>query len=79
MSGFLWISVIVAAVVAGWLLRTSVGSRKTSSSEETARPRFKDFRHSGGTFEESQENYRAALREFNRRTGRDWSGDDEDE
>lgn len=40
--------------------------------EMLVRPKFKDFRYSGGTYEESQENYRAALKEYNLRTGREW-------
>ena len=68
MGGFYVVSAVIAGAVALWLLR----KRKTTSSSSLVRPRFKDFRHSGSTFEESQANYHAALREYNRRTGRDW-------
>lgn len=43
---------------------------------DMARPRFKDFRHSGGTFEESQANYRAALERWQQQTGRTYDGDE---
>lgn len=64
----------------GWLIRiiSSLSGGKPQepsqpSSETLVRPRFKDFRHSGGTYEESMANYHAALKEYNRRTGREWT------
>jgi hypothetical protein len=66
MSGFLVLSAIVAAAVAVWLLRSS-----RRSSKPTTRPKFKDFRYSGSTYEESYEKYLEALHEYQERTGRE--------
>lgn len=41
-----------------------------------SRPRFKDFRYSGSTYEESQANYQNALRQWQEQTG-NTAGDDE--
>lgn len=41
-----------------------------------SRPRFKDFRHSGGTYEESQANYQQALRQWQEQTGNTYGGDE---
>ena len=73
MTGFLLLSLVAAAVVAGYLLLSSSKSRtgRRSARGGPPRPKFKDFRHTGGTYEESYDNYLEALHKWQQLTGRE--------
>jgi len=70
---FLLVSVVVAAVVAGYLLRSSgkSGGGSGAAQDVPPRPKFKDFRHTGKTYEESYDNYLEALEKWQTLTGRE--------
>jgi hypothetical protein len=69
-------ALVAVAVFVARLVRPRSQPPETPLELPPPQPRFKDFRHSGGTFEESQANYRAALERWQQQTGRTY---DEDE
>jgi hypothetical protein len=78
-----FIIVVALLAVAALVVRRLLGRKRQAAAPAPSavatmkRPRFKDFRHSGSTYEESHANYVAAVEKYQRLTGRTYSDEEE--